>query len=88
MRKLRGILINHSQNHKNLEIFGIEFHKIQYYSYFEENLSTQCTNLGKFGHCNEQNKGNLVIVMNKFTAKYGGYWRKFGGYLADIRERI
>ena len=26
--------------------------------------------------------------MSKFVAKYGGYWRKFGGYLADILERI
>lgn len=40
VRKLRGILINHSQNHKNLEIFGIVFHKIPYFLYFEENLST------------------------------------------------
>jgi hypothetical protein len=43
-----------SQNSTNLEIFGIKFHKCMYFLYFEENLSTQCTNLGKFGHCNEQ----------------------------------
>ena len=28
--------------------------------------------------------GKLVIVMSKLTAILGGYWRKFGGYLADI----
>ena len=30
----------------------------------------------------------MVIVMHKLTAILGGYWRKFGGYLADILERI
>ena len=62
-----------------------------YFLYFEENLSTQCTNLGKFGHCNEQNKGNLVIVMHKFTAKYGGYCQKLENNMVEvsvIRERI
>jgi len=32
--------------------------------------------------------GKLVIVMSKFVAKYGGCWRIFGGYLADMLERI
>ena len=32
--------------------------------------------------------GKLVIIMHKLTAILGGYWRKFGGYLADILERI
>jgi len=32
--------------------------------------------------------GKLVIVMNKLSAILGIYWRKFGGYLADILERI
>ena len=51
--------------------------------------------MGKFGQRNEQNNVNMVIVMSKFVAKYGGYCRKLGknmvdidGYLADMRERI
>ena len=51
--------------------------------------------MGKYGQRNEQNKGNLVIVMHKFTAKFGGYCRKLGknmvdigGYLADILEGV
>jgi hypothetical protein len=32
--------------------------------------------------------GKLVIVMSKLSAILGIYWRKFGGYLADILERI
>lgn len=30
----------------------------------------------KIGYYNEQNKGNFVIVMTKFAAKYGGYCPK------------
>ena len=28
--------------------------------------------------------GKLVIVICKLSAKHCAYWRKFGGYLADI----
>ena len=54
----------------------------------------QCTNLGKFGQRNEQNKGNLFVaterdeqicgkigwILPKVGKKYGGYWRIYGGY--------
>ena len=40
--------------------------------------------MGKYGHCNEQNKGNLVIVMNKFTAKFGGYCPKLGKNMVGL----
>ena len=90
MRELRDILANHSKNYTNLEIFGIEFHKCAYFLDFGEISSSRCPNLGKFGHCNAQNKGNSFIVMNKireicslrlkemhkFVAKYGGYCPK------------
>ena len=32
--------------------------------------------------------GKLVIIMHKLTAILGGYWRKFGGYLADILKEF
>ena len=74
-----------------MEIFGIEFHKCMYFLYFEENLSTQCTNLGKYGHRNEQKVwktghrneqiiGKIWWILPKIGNKYGGYWRIFGGY--------
>ena len=43
--------------------------------------------MGKFGHCNEQNKGNLVIVSSKFTAKYGGYCPKLGKNMGGLSPK-
>jgi len=75
-----------------LEIFGIEFHKIQYYSYFEENLSTQCTNLGKFGHCNEQKVWKFGYCNEQIYGKIWWIlteiWRIFGGYIERIYGKI
>ena len=74
VRKLRDIRINHSKNHKNLEIFGIEFHKCLYFLYFEEIRSSRCPNLGKYGQRNEQNKGNLFIATERDEQICGKIW--------------
>ena len=61
---------------------------------YSTNVCIFCT-LRKICQRNAQNKGNLVIVMNKkygklvivsskFVAKYGGYCRKLENNMVDI----
>ena len=49
-----------------------------YWRYLESNSTNVCIfwTFGKFGQRNARIWGNLVNVMNKFTAKFGGYCPK------------